>query len=508
MSMKVNIIGAGISGLSAGCYLQMCGFETQIFEKHNIPGGLCTSWKKGEYTFDGCAHWILGSDKGSSFHKIWAELFDLKSMEFVNHEVRMAIELKENTNKYCEKTFYFYTNLHKLEAYLLDLAPEDEFQIKRLVNSVRTMQQFDLPPIMDDLPFWEATKRGIKMARYWRFFKLLLEWKNETNFSFSQKFKNPFLAESFRTLYDDHEVNMLVFTMPLAAMDQKSAGYPIGGSLKFAEKLEQRYLSLGGKIHYKTPVHKIVTENGRATALLVRNNVVHEADITLSASDWHWTLFEALEGKFVDEKAKKFADLKVLEPYYGVVQFSFGINADLRHLPHFTRFPLENPIQSPDGTTYDRFEVHLYHYDPTMAPEGKTAAVVSYYTKKGEYWINLRKSDRHQYRAIKSQFQEIILTELDKRLGGIRDKVEEMDFATPASVLRYTNNWKGSAQGWLPSNNLFELYNIGFYLPGLKDFFYSSHWSQPGGGLPVAAKQGRDVAKEICKKYKVPFKTS
>jgi phytoene dehydrogenase-like protein len=143
-----------------------------------------------------------------------------------------------------------------------------------------------------------------------------------------------------------------------------------------------------------------------------------------------------------------------------------------------------------------------------MAPEGKTAAVVSYYTKKGEFWINLRKSDRHQYRAVKSQFQEIILTELDKRLGGIRDKVEEMDFATPASVLRYTNNWKGSAQGWLPSNNLFELYNIGFYLPGLHDFFYSSHWSQPGGGLPVAAKQGRDVAKEICKKYKVPFKTS
>jgi hypothetical protein len=32
MAEKVIIIGAGISGMSAGCYLQMNGFETEIFE--------------------------------------------------------------------------------------------------------------------------------------------------------------------------------------------------------------------------------------------------------------------------------------------------------------------------------------------------------------------------------------------------------------------------------------------------------------------------------------------
>ncbi|MBK6986448.1 MAG: NAD(P)/FAD-dependent oxidoreductase [Bacteroidetes bacterium] len=31
----------------------MNDFETQIFEKHSIPGGLCTSWQNGEYTIDG-----------------------------------------------------------------------------------------------------------------------------------------------------------------------------------------------------------------------------------------------------------------------------------------------------------------------------------------------------------------------------------------------------------------------------------------------------------------------
>lgn len=42
----VIIIGAGIAGLSAGCYGQMNGYRTQIFEMQNKPGGLCTSWER------------------------------------------------------------------------------------------------------------------------------------------------------------------------------------------------------------------------------------------------------------------------------------------------------------------------------------------------------------------------------------------------------------------------------------------------------------------------------
>ncbi|PJB27742.1 hypothetical protein CO111_03690, partial [Candidatus Desantisbacteria bacterium CG_4_9_14_3_um_filter_50_7] len=37
---KVIIIGAGIAGLSAGCYLAMNGYKVKIFEMHDKPGGL------------------------------------------------------------------------------------------------------------------------------------------------------------------------------------------------------------------------------------------------------------------------------------------------------------------------------------------------------------------------------------------------------------------------------------------------------------------------------------
>ncbi|MCK4323768.1 MAG: NAD(P)/FAD-dependent oxidoreductase, partial [Armatimonadetes bacterium] len=56
MDKSIIIIGAGIAGLSAGCYARMNGYRTTIFEMHDKPGGLCTSWKRRGYTIDGCLH--------------------------------------------------------------------------------------------------------------------------------------------------------------------------------------------------------------------------------------------------------------------------------------------------------------------------------------------------------------------------------------------------------------------------------------------------------------------
>ena len=43
---------------------------------------------------------------------------------------------------------------------------------------------------------------------------------------------------------------------------------------------------------------------------------------------------------------------------------------------------------------------------------------------------------------------------LEQKIGGMKDYIEEMDVATPATYHRYTQSWKGSAQGWLPGKNI------------------------------------------------------
>ena len=56
MCKKIIIIGAGLSGLTAGIYAQMAGFDAEIYEKHTIVGGECTGWDRKGYHIDNCIH--------------------------------------------------------------------------------------------------------------------------------------------------------------------------------------------------------------------------------------------------------------------------------------------------------------------------------------------------------------------------------------------------------------------------------------------------------------------
>jgi monoamine oxidase len=44
-SQRLVVIGAGVAGLSAGCYAARSGYRVTLLEMHDKPGGLCTSWR-------------------------------------------------------------------------------------------------------------------------------------------------------------------------------------------------------------------------------------------------------------------------------------------------------------------------------------------------------------------------------------------------------------------------------------------------------------------------------
>lgn len=503
--MKVAIIGAGISGLSVGCYLQMNGFETEIYEKNSLPGGLCASWKRGEFTFDGCLHWVMGSGSGSPFYGLWNELIDMPSVGFVNHDVRMNVELVVNSDRHGDKVFHLYTNIDRLESYMLDNAPEDASLIKGLTGVMRTMQHYEMPPMLDNIPELQPLRKKMAMITYLPLVWQYLKWKNETNLTFARKLSNPFLKEAFELLFDGDEQKLLILTMPLSVFDKKSAGYPIGGSLKFISRIATRYSALGGKIHYNSPVKRIVTNGSAAKGLVLNNGKEVQADLVISAADWHHTVFEALEGKYVSRQILDLATNTKPKVYPSVFMVLLGVNKTYKEQPHLIKFPIATPVLSPDGTEYRRMELHFYHYDPDLAPKGKSAIAASLYTSNGEYWINLRASDYDQYIRRKTQFAEHILDQLDKKVPGLRQSVEVMDVVTPATYHRYTNNWMGSVQGWMPGKDLLAATPVAMELPGLSGFYFCGHWTAPGGGLPPSLKSSRDLAQRICLKYKKHF---
>lgn len=505
--MKINIMGAGVAGLSAGCYLQMNGFETTIFERHSTFGGLCTSWQRNGYTFESGFQWLLGSGESNPFYLLWSELIDMNAIRFVNHEVRMEIEVKDQTDLFGDKVFHLYTNLDRLEKYMCSIAPEDEAVIGKFIRTMRRIQSFEIPPMIREVPQLLPWYRKVNYIKHLPLLLFLNQIKKETNFTFAEKLRNPFLKEAFRLLFDGEEQPLLIVTMPLAFSDLNGTGYPIGGSAGFVGSIERRYLDLGGKIRYQSEVAKIEVTNKRASGLLLSSGESIPSDITISAADWNFTLFSALEGKYTDANILQLHRQEKLKVYYSVFMVSLGVAAKFTDYPHFQRFPMTHTLVSPDGTRYDRMEMHINNYDPTHAPEGKTVISFSFYTLNADYWIKLRNADFSQYNIEKQNFAEQIIEQADARLGGLKDKIEVTDIATPATFQRYTNNWKGSVQGWLPGKNIIAQSPVKTELPGLIDFYFIGQWTIPGGGLPVAIKSARDVVKTICKKTDITFST-
>ena len=141
---KVLIIGAGIAGLSAASYLQRNGYETEIFEAHSLPGGLCTSWKRGDYTFDYCIHWLMGTREETGFDIVWDELGALvnekgEEVPICNLEVFERVELADG------EIISFYGDTERLEEELLRVAPEDKKAIRRFIKDLRSIARLKTP---------------------------------------------------------------------------------------------------------------------------------------------------------------------------------------------------------------------------------------------------------------------------------------------------------------------------------------------------------------------------
>ncbi|MGD8474254.1 MAG: NAD(P)/FAD-dependent oxidoreductase, partial [Anaerolineae bacterium] len=78
------IIGAGLAGLSAGCYAQMNGYQSHIFEHHHQPGGLAAWWRRGDYLIDGGIHFVMSHKPGTKLHKLYRELGIVPGCRFLD----------------------------------------------------------------------------------------------------------------------------------------------------------------------------------------------------------------------------------------------------------------------------------------------------------------------------------------------------------------------------------------------------------------------------------------
>jgi phytoene dehydrogenase-like protein len=367
------------------------------------------------------------------------------------------------------------------------------------------MKGFDMPvgkpPEMEG-PV-DKLKAGLKFLPY---LGVLRKWGKTTVDQFVARLKNPFLREALTAIMGDAELfPMFGLLMPMAWVHAKAAGYPLGGSLEFAKTIEQRYLDLGGEVRYGSRVEKVLVEANCAVGIRTVDGTEYMADRVISAADGHSTIFEMLDGIYVNDTVKGYYSDRPLFPPMLLV--SFGIARTFDDPPPSVggiHLPLEEPLTIA-GKERRNVNLYIYNHDPSLAPAGKTVVKFILMTDY-DYWETLYK-DRERYRAEKEQIADMLQSVLEKRFPGITQLIEMRDVATPMTWVRYTANWRASYEGWMMTMDTWNI-RMSKTLPGLSNFYMVGQWVEPGGGLPPAANSGRNLTQILCEEDGKQFVTT
>ncbi len=246
---KVVIVGGGIAGLTAGIYAAQCGFDVTIYEMHSIAGGNCTSWKRGDYLFEGGMHWLTGSSEKEPMYKVWKNIGAIhKNIKIITEESFVVYDHDgTNINLYCDAD--------KLEAHLLSLSPEDKKPIKRMCKDMRLFANFSIP--VNDINGLKTTRKSnLPLGMLFTMIPALTRMGSLNKISCSEyvgQFRHIGIQNALRLAMSEGDYFAIVLISTLADKAANSAGFPEGGSLPFVRRMVNRYEELGGRIEYKTP---------------------------------------------------------------------------------------------------------------------------------------------------------------------------------------------------------------------------------------------------------------
>ena len=492
---RISIIGAGLSGLTAGIYALDNGFDVAIYEKHTIAGGECTGWyRKGTY-IEGCAHWIVGTNPKSDLFPLWRHVgaFDESSTIF---------ETEYLTKFYLQngELFTFYADLNKLKEEMLKHFPEDKKMIKNFIRNVKLYQSVGIPTSkpMEYMNPLEFTMFGLKMLPMAIPFA---HYKHVSMKEYCSRFKNKELGDIFlRFLPETYNIHSFFYVCQ--AISLEDAGMVEGGSLSMINRVKNTYLAKGGKLYLNKPVSKINVVDGKAVGIILENGDEIQSDYVISSCDAHHTLNKLLEGKYNDKFFEERFSNELDYPVVSSLQVSLRTKRDISSFPKMVDYL----IPEMDFLTgkLDHYCIRNFSFDRLLSKDGYTTFTILLPSSSKDYDY-LKNLSKEEYIKEKEKIGEFFRKESAKAFSIPLEDVELLDVTTPLTYERYCNAYKGSYMSFITTKKSKGLMRQGEF-DGIDNFVLTGQWVMPPGGLPIALFSGKHAAIRVCKMEGRKFK--
>ena len=495
MSKKsIIIIGAGVSGLSAGIYARQHGFDVSIVEKNPRVGGLCTGWYRKNQYIDGCIHWLTGTNENCDLDKMWRNVHAYTSQDDLIYLDSFG------TYEYQGVRVPFLKDTKEAERIWLEISPEDKKMIKRFFKMVRDFEKVNSPVFTppNKLPLTSLIKFGLRVIKV---FPSYLKSMNITCEEFADKFKHPALVHAIKQLQPG-EGNLFSMLYSYSTITSHSGGVPKGGSVAMINRMNEYYLSLGGKLILNKSVTSVIINDKKATGVILNDNQELTCDYLVSACDTRHFLSDILKDKYLKKEFISRSENRKRYPTPSCAITYISIK-DMLHLSTIYSFDVE-----PFSVGTQKIESILlrnYDYDKSLCPnESVISIMIDQYQDDYDYWDNLYQSDKDEYNKEKDRMAKEVINRIITKFPSLEGKITLLDTFTPLTITRYVNTYKGAYMSFLftKKNNM---YWGNQKVKGLDNVFLASQWMTSPGGLPFAMTNGVWSIQKICQKERIKF---
>ena len=444
----VIVVGAGNGGLAAATLASKNGLKTLLFEKHNLPGGAVTSFRRGRFEFEPSLHEIceVGSEENPGHTR---ELFDQLGSDAVfvhenscyraistDPEEPFDVKLPCGIDEFCaelekqepgcgEKVKLFL-NIEKKAMDMAEKLDKKQISAKDIpdILNVLRMVSYSADKIMDQLKIPKKIQHMI--SPYWTY-----------------------VGEPTSTLS----------AFMLGLMDYcyitDGAGLPSCFSHELSLSLDKAIRKNGGKIFYNSPVTKILVKKLKAYGV-VANGKTYYADHIICNCFPNDVFSHMIESKDIPIIEIKRANARKIALSFVNVHLGLNRTAQQLGVKDYTSFIFQK------SDTTEQYKIchnlggegwiianNLNVVIPDCSPEGTchmsiTSAVY------GDEW---GKIEPKEYKKTKLKIAEKMIDYYEKSTGIIiRPYIEEIEVATPVTYSRYLGTPNGTPYGYQTSN--------------------------------------------------------